>query len=158
MIHMGGHKIGLHLENSRSFESFAKEKVILERHIGKPVVAVSKHGSGKAKYGFHHYAPYDPDNYIRWAQQSGMKLFLGNLQDASIRPSESETGFRVFPSAFWLEPAWRDTGRFTIDWLRSEALLFDIILLIHPENVLAEESLCEDFRGLLHLLDTRVLE
>ena len=158
MIHMGGHKIGLHLENSRSFESFAKEKAILERHIGKPVVAVSKHGSGKAKYGFHHYAPYDPDNYISWAQQSGMKLFLGNLEDPSIRPSENETGFRVFPSAFWLEPAWRDTRRFTIDWLRSEALLFDIILLIHPENVLAQESLYEDFKGLLHLLDTRVLE
>jgi hypothetical protein len=155
---MGGHKIGLHLENSRSFESFAKEKAILERHIGKPVVAVSKHGSGKAKYGFHHYAPYEPDNYIRWAQQSGMKLFLGNLEDPSIRPSENETGFRVFPSSFWLESAWRDTRRFTIDWLRSEALLFDIILLIHPENVLADESLYEDFKGLLHLLDTRVLE
>src|SRR5262249_61689917 len=34
---------------------------------------------------------------------------LGNLEDPSIRPSENETGLRVFPSAFWLEPAWRDT-------------------------------------------------
>jgi len=42
--------------------------------------------------------------------------------------------------------------------VRTEAHVFDIILLIHPENVLAEESLYEDFKGLLHLLDTRVLE
>src|SRR6185503_7292837 len=81
LIDAGGHEIGLHLENSRSFESFRQEKSILERHIGRPVVAVSKHGSGEAKYGFHHYAPYEPHNYTRWAQASGMKLFLGNLED-----------------------------------------------------------------------------
>ena len=109
LIAAGGHEIGLHLENSRSYECFANEKSMLERHIGKSVVALSKHGSGEAKYGLHHYAPYEPDNYIPWARRSGMKLFLGNLEDPSIRPSEDATGFRAYPSAFWLEPAWRDT-------------------------------------------------
>jgi hypothetical protein len=158
LISEGGHEIGLHLENSRSFESFVAEKKMLERHIGKPVLAVSKHGSGGAKYGFHHYAPYEPDKYVEWARHSGMKLFLGNLEDPSIRPSVDETGFRAYPSAFWLEPAWRNTETFTIDWLVSQANLIDIVLLIHPENVFADPAVLEEFKSLLLSLNTRILE
>jgi hypothetical protein len=158
LIDAGGHEIGLHLENSRSFESFRKEKSILERHIGRPVVAVSKHGSGKAKYGFHHYAPYEPDNYAHWAQGSGMKLFLGNLEDPSIPPSKNGAGIRVYPSAFWLEPSWRDTRKFTIEWLRAKASVSDIVLLMHPDNVLADPSLVEDLKSLLSSLDTKLLQ
>lgn len=158
LISEGGHKIGLHLENSRSFDSFFTEKKMLERHIGKSVLAVSKHGSGGAKYGFHHYAPYEPDKYVKWARQSGMKLFLGNLENPNIGPSVNETGFRAYPSAFWLEPAWRNTETFTIDWLVSQANLIDIVLLIHPENVLRDPALLEEFKHLLLSLDTRILE
>lgn len=158
LIDVGGHQIGLHLENSRSFESFLSEKSMLERHTGRQVIAVSKHGSGKAKYGFRHYAPYEPDDYIFWAQQSGMNLFLGNLEDPSIRASEYESGFRVYPSAFWLEPAWRNTHIFTVDWLLAQAHVLDIVLLIHPENILLEPSLLNEFRRLLDSLDTRVIE
>ena len=157
LIDAGGHEIGLHLENSRSFETFCNEKAMLERYIGRPVVAVSKHGSGKKKYGFHHYAPYEPDKYIRWARESGMKVFLGNLEDPTIRPLEGETDLQVYPAAFWLEPSWRDTRRFTIKWLLAQASVSDIVLLMHPDNVLADPSLTEDLKGLLSSLDTRLL-
>jgi len=157
LITKGGHEIGLHLENSRTFDSFLTEKKMLERHIGKPILAVSKHGSGGTKYGFHHYAPYEPDKYLEWARQSGMKLFLGNLEDPSIRPSVDETGFHIYPSAFWLEPAWRNTEMFTIDWLVSQVNFIDIVLLIHPENVLADPTLSEEFNRLLLSIDTRIL-
>ena len=158
LIDEGDHEIGLHLENSRSFDNFVTEKQMLERHIGKSVLAVSKHGSGGAKYGFHHYAPYEPDKYIEWARQSTMKLFLGNLEDPSIRPSVDETDFRAYPSAFWLEPAWRNTKVFTIDWLLSQAKPFDIVLLIHPESVLADPILTEAFKRILFSLESRILE
>ena len=158
LISEGGHEVGLHLENSRSFASFISEKKMLERHIGKSVFAVSKHGSGGAKYGLHHYAPYEPDSYVEWARQCGMKLFLGNLEDPSIGSSVDETGFHVYPSAFWLEPAWRNTEIFTIDWLVSQENLTDTVLLIHPENVLADPALSEEFKRLLTSLDTRILE
>jgi hypothetical protein len=158
LIKVGGHEIGLHLENSRSFESFRNEKSMLERHIGRPVLSVSKHGSGKAKYGFHHYAPYEPDNYVRWAQESGMKLFLGNLEDPSIPPLENEAGFHVYPAAFWLEPSWRDTRKFTIEWLLSKANASDIVLLMHPDNVLADPLLLEHLKTLLSSLDTKLLQ
>ena len=157
LIDAGGHEIGLHLENSRSFETFCNEKAMLERYIGRPVASVSKHGSGKRKYGFHHYAPYEPDKYIRWARKSGMKVFLGNLEDPTIRPLEGETDLQVYPAAFWLEPSWRDTRRFTIKWLLAQASVSDIVLLMHPDNVLADPSLTEDLKSLLSSLDTRLL-
>lgn len=158
LIAEGGHEIGLHLENSRSFDTFVTEKKILERHIGKLVLAVSKHGSGGTKYGFHHYAPYEPEKYVEWARRSGMNLFLGNLEDPTIMPSLDETGFRDYPSAFWLEPAWRNTKTFTIDWLVSQAKLKDIVLLIHPENILADPVLLEEFKRLLLSLDTKIIK
>ncbi len=65
----GGHEIGLHLENSRSLDTFREEIRIVEEHCEKKVRAVSKHGSGGAKFGFHHYAPYEPEKYIDWSSQ-----------------------------------------------------------------------------------------
>jgi hypothetical protein len=152
----GGHEIGLHLENSRSFETFSDEKAALERFIGRPVVSVSKHGSGKHKYGFHHYAPYEPDKYIDWAQRSGMKVLLGNLEDPTLPPSP-RAGLQFYPSAFWLEPSWRDTRKFPVEWLHDRARATDVVLLFHPDNVLADPALTRDLKNLLGALDTRLL-
>lgn len=158
LIEDGGHEIGLHLENSRSFETFATEKRLLEAHIRRPVLAVSKHGSGGEKYGLHHYAPYEPERYVEWARRSGMTLFLGNLEDPSLGPAVDAIGFRSYPSAFWLEPAWRNTSVFTIDWLLSEARSRDVVLLLHPENVLAAPALTAELQRLLASLETRILQ
>jgi hypothetical protein len=157
LIEAGKHEIGLHLENSRSFETFRNEKAMLEHHIGRPVASVSKHGSGTKKYGLHHYAPYEPDKYIHWARECGMKVFLGNQEDPTIPPLVSAADIKVYPSAFWLEPSWRDTQRFTIEWLLAEANVSDIVLLMHPDNVLADPSLTRDLKSLLGSLDTRLL-
>ena len=130
---------------------------MLERHIGRPVTSISKHGSGKRKHGFHHYAPYEPDKYILWAKKSGMKVFLGNLEDPTIPPSKAERDLKIYPSAFWLEPSWRDTRRFPVNWLLSQGRMSDVVLLMHPDNVLADPSLTEDLSGLLSSLETRLL-
>jgi hypothetical protein len=156
LIDHGRHEMGLHLEDSRSFDTFCAEKAMLEGHLGRPISAVSKHGSGGRKYGRRHYAPYEPDKYIDWARHSEMKIFLGNLEDPSIGGQEDETGFRAYPSAFWLEPAWRDTKVFTINWLRGEAAKTDVVLLIHPENVLADFGLLANLITLLDTIETRI--
>jgi hypothetical protein len=158
LIEVGRHEIGLHLEDSRSYETFAREKAMLERFIGRPVTSFSKHGSGRYKYGFHHYAPYKPDNYIRWAHQSGMKVFLGNLEDPTLPPPAPENGLTFYPSAFWLEPSWRDTEKFPVEWLLGAAKTSDIVLLFHPDNVLAEPGLTRDLKTLITSLDTRLLQ
>jgi hypothetical protein len=156
LIDAGGHDIGLHLENSRSFATFSDEKAMLERYVGRSVVAVSKHGSGKHKYGFHHYAPYEPDKYIDWVRKSGMTVFLGNLEDPTLPPA-AYADLKVYPSAFWLEPSWRNVGKFPVDWLLGQARTSDIVLLFHPDNVLADPSLTYDLKRLLSSLDTRLL-
>jgi len=156
LIEAGGHEIGLHLENSRSYATFSAEKTMLETYVRRKVTAFSKHGSGKYKYGFHHYAPYEPEKYVSWAHQSGMKVFLGNLEDPSIPPSVDER-LIVYPSAFWLEPSWRDTRKFTIEWLRRRAADRDVVLLMHPDNVLADATLTAALKSLLGSLQTRLL-
>jgi hypothetical protein len=157
LLRQGGHVSGLHLENSRSFASFAKEKALLERHLRAPVRALSKHGSGQARYGRRHYAPYEPAKYVAWARQIGMNVFLGNLEDPSLRPERVDGEFVSFPSAFWLEPPWRDTAKFSLDWLLSRARTSDTVLLVHPENVLASAELTRSFTDLLAALPTRTL-
>jgi len=158
LLYAGRHEIGLHLENSRSFTTFLAETRILERHIGRKVLAVSKHGSGSAKYGFHHYAPYEPEKYIDWAQQVSMRLFLGNLEDPSLEFMNGPNGLLIFPAAFWLEPFWRDTKKFPVDWLLDHAHQRDIVLLVHPENILADPKLVADFKKLINNLESRVFE
>jgi hypothetical protein len=157
LMEEGGHLVGLHLENSRSFETFAEEKQFIERHTGQTVRAVSKHGSGRFKYGYHHFAPYEPDKYLDWARKSGMNLFFGNVEDPSIVPQIRADGFASYPSAFWLEPAWRDTERFTIDWLTNQAGTRDVVLLVHPDNVLADAKLTKQFESLITGLETRIV-
>lgn len=156
LIEQGRHEIGLHLENSRSYASFEAEKRMLESHVGTPVRAVSKHGSGGAKFGFYHYAPYEPERYVEWARQAGMKLLLGNLEDPSLEPQPELGGFTFFPAAFWLEPHWRDTASFTVDWLVRRAGTSDVVLLVHPENVLESSDLTDSFDRLVGVLETKI--
>jgi hypothetical protein len=158
LLDVGGHEIGLHLENSRSLATFVKEKEILQHHLGRKVFALSKHGSGGAKYGLHHYAPYEPEKYVQWAGQASMRLFLGNLEDPCVEPTKVSGELLVYPSAFWLEPAWRDTETFTVDWLLDRAKRQDIVLLVHPENVLAQPDLTADFKRLIRTLESRILQ
>jgi hypothetical protein len=158
ILDSGGHEIGLHLEDSRSLDRFMEEKRIVERHIARKVMCVSKHGSGGAKYGFHHYPPYEPEKYVEWAKLASMRLFLGNQQDPLMEPTNAGNGLLVFPSAFWLEPHWRDTKKFTVEWLLDHAQDRDIVLLVHPENVLADEGLVADFKRIIKTLESRIVQ
>ncbi len=157
LLDAGCHQIGLHLENSRSFATFLEEKQIVEHYLGRRVLAVSKHGSGGMRFGFHHYAPYEAEKYIEWARDVSMRLFLGNLQDPSLEPTDAGD-LLVFPSAFWLEPPWRDTKKFTVDWLMDHARHRDIVLLVHPENLLADPGLIGDFKKVIRALESRIFQ
>jgi hypothetical protein len=153
LMSQGNHALGLHLEDSRSLDTFLAERAFLEQATGRRVRAVSKHGSGKEKYGRRHHAPYEPEKYEQWCAQAGLPLFLGNLEDASLPSYVSPRGVTVFPSAFWLEPAWRDTRAFSIEWLVESSRHRDVVLLMHPENTLSSERLTEDLSTLLRECD-----
>lgn len=157
LVEQGRHEIGLHLENSRSFETFLAEKQRLEAHVGKPIHAMSKHGSGTYKYGRSHYAPYEMDRYIDWARRTQMKVLFGNLEDPSIAPLGDDGGVICFPAAFWLEPSWRNTVKFSDDWLIDHAQESDTVLLVHPENVFENPKINQSFVRLISGLETKIL-
>src|SRR4051812_48194842 len=156
LVEQGPHEIGLHLEDSRSFDSFCAERNRLEQQTGKRILSFSKHGSGSAKYGLRHHAPYEPEKYLEWACKTGMRVFFGNLEDPAINAVRNN-GLCTFPSAFWLEPHWRDTKTYSVEWLLKEAEAKDVVLLIHPENVLADAKLTEDFTRLISEVETKIL-
>jgi hypothetical protein len=153
LMEAGGHVFGLHLENSRSAEAFREELGSLERALGRRVVEFSKHGSGRLHLGRHHYAPYEPERYLPWARQAGMKLFFGNLENPELRPVMDD-GLLFYPSAFWLEPHWRDTKRFPIEWLLREAAERDVVMLMHPDNVTSSPEIMSEFLMAIESLET----
>src|SRR5260370_19209062 len=91
LLDAGRHEIGLHLENARSLTTFIEEMQIVGHHVARKVRAVSKHGSGGAEYGFHHYSPYEPERYIECAEQTSLRVFLVNLEDPSLNPPTAAT-------------------------------------------------------------------
>ena len=159
LMEAGGHRFGLHLENSRSAETFTEELESLERRLGRRVVEFSKHGSGRLRLGRHHFPPYEPEKYLPWARESGMKVFFGNLEDPRLAPVKDGGDGELlwFPSAFWLEPHWRDTRKFPIEWLLSEAQERDVVMLLHPDNVTSDPAIMREFLIALEKLETAVL-
>jgi len=157
LIKKGHHEIGLHLENSRSFLTFRSELDRLERHVGKPVLAFSKHGSGKNKSGRRHYVPYEHNLYQEWVHRAGMRVIMGNAEDPSIIANTNNSNIVFFPSAFWLEHNWRDTNKYTIQWLCTESINRDIVLLFHPDNVIAEPALTKDLNYIIENTEAKLL-
>jgi hypothetical protein len=156
LMQAGGHHFGLHLENSRTVETFREELGSLEKKLGRRVVEFSKHGSGKLHLGRHHFAPYEPERYLPWAKGAEMRLFFGNLEDPEMSPVQ-DGELLYFPSAFWLEPYWRDKKRFPIEWLLHEAEVRDVVMLMHPDNVTASPEVMGEFLMAIERLETAVL-
>lgn len=156
LMSAGNHVYGLHLENSRSAETFREELASLQRELGFPVTAFSKHGSGRYTLGRHHFAPYEPDRYLPWAREAGIRFFFGNLEDPRLAPVE-DGGLLYYPSAFWLEPEWRDKKKFPIEWLLREAAGRDIVLLLHADNVTADPAVMREFRMAVEQLESVIL-
>jgi hypothetical protein len=154
LVRAGGHSFGLHLEDSRSYDTFLQEKRLLERHVGQEVLCVSKHGSGGRKYGRRHHAPYEPAKYVDWAFRSRMLRVLGNLEDPTIAPETVDGALTFHPSAFWLEPHWRDGKSFPVDWLIERVRSHDVVMLVHPENVLTDAALSSDFLRIVDSCET----
>ncbi len=153
----GGHRIGLHLENSRSIETFNAELKLIKEKLNSKIEVFTKHGSGKHKYGLHHYAPYEPEKYLMWGTELGMKLFLGNLEDPSIPNYRTHDGLLYFPAAFWLEHYWRNTSVFDINWLIKESKEKDIVLLLHAENVVHNTLFFDELELILQNTETKIL-
>jgi hypothetical protein len=92
---------------------------------------------------------------LPWAKRAGMKLFFGNLENPEI-PPVLDGGLLYYPSAFWLEPFWRDKKKFPIEWLLEEAKSRDVVMLLHPDNVTSDPEIMREFRMAVERLDAAV--
>ena len=82
-----------------------------------------------------------------------MKLFYGNLEDPRMLP-ERDGDVLFYPSAFWLEPHWRDKRKFPIEWLLREAVERDVVMLMHPDNVTSSPEIMREFKMAVEQLET----
>ncbi len=145
LLKEGGHQFGLHLENSKSKESFLLE---WENFHSFPnclnAKTFSKHGSGVHKLGKYHYPIYEPEKYIQWANECGYEYPSGNgIASCASELYEDENGY--YPNLFWIEPSYRHQGFRNIDEVLFVAKKRNVVVLIHPCNFKADSETRDDF-------------
>ena len=134
-----GHSIGLHAVHTNDYKDFSRDLTKISKRFEGKVYGFTKHGSGKFKLSRRHDPNYEVEKFIKYARQSNLKYFLGNGEN----PEEREkiiNGVLYFPSAFWLNRNYRE-DKFTIDWLANESVNRDIVVLVHPMDVVAGTEL-----------------
>jgi hypothetical protein len=146
----GGHKIGLHAENTRSFETFLPELKEM-KHKAPPlqVESFTKHGSGELKLGRYHYPPYEPEKYKEWATKTGISFFFGNGISCNESELYSKNGY--FENMFWIEREYRHPGFSDFQQVIAAAKKQDVTILIHPCNYNASPLVAADFKQLVQL-------
>ncbi len=150
LLEAGGHKLGLHAENTLSFETFSKELMSFKEKVQPSTVgSYTKHGSGIIKLGKHHYPPYEPDKYKDWYEKTGTAIYFGNGIIRSKDDIYCENGF--FPNMFWLERDYRDSGFNELQDLLDAARSKDVVALIHPCNYQRVKDVSNDFKLLVKL-------
>ena len=153
----GGHKLGLHAENTRSYETFIEEYTTLKSKVNNlPIDSFSKHGSGNIKLGKFHYPNYEPENYLNWSKKSGVNYFFGNDICKNEQDLDQKDGF--FPNIFWIERDYRHPDFFELEKLINAAKKKDVVVLIHPCNYDSTLDVKEDFKRLVNLAKNEGVE
>lgn len=152
-----GHSVGLHAVHTRDYKDFSRDLNKISRRFDGRVYGFTKHGSGKFKLSRRHDPNYDPNKFIQYAKQSNLKYFLGNGEN----PEEREkiiNGVLYFPSAFWLNRNYRE-DKFTIDWLTDESVNRNIVVLVHPMDVVSgTELMVREYEKMLDKVEFRIID
>lgn len=151
LLSAGNHEWGLHLENSRSENTFIQEWNEFRKYPScSQTSSFSKHGSGVHKLGKYHYPIYEPEIYKNWADKNNFQFPSGNgIASCKEDLFKDETGF--FKSIFWLEPNYRNSGFANVESLIEAALESDVVALIHPCNFVADPITRKDFELMIEL-------
>lgn len=145
-----GHAIGLHAENTRSYETFLGELQALQSKLpGIKLHSFSKHGSGVRKLGRFHYPPYEPAKYVEWGEQAGVPFLYGN--EAIVQANKDASP----QSIFWLERDYRASTFSNLEQLISLAQTQGIVVLTHPENVIRDLNCQTDLEALIALAQVK---
>jgi hypothetical protein len=149
LMQEGGHRAGLHAENTRSFETFKSEWDTMSKACSLELGSFSKHGSGQLKLGKYHYPPYEPDKYKEWANKLGVEFRFGNGICSSVKDFEDASEF--YPEMFWIERDYRDQRFSNLEEVIECAKNNLVPVLIHPSNYSANKEVKQDFKELISL-------
>jgi hypothetical protein len=150
LIKIGGHKIGLHAENTRSFETFKNELSLFRKKLNSEKVdSFSKHGSGNLKLGKYHYPPFEPQKYLEWSKSLDIRYISGN--DIAEKKEELFAANNYFSRIFWIEREYRSKDFFDLKKVVDAAKENDIVVLIHPCNFDSTKAVLDDFIELIRL-------
>jgi len=151
LFEIGGHQWGLHLENSRSIDTFTQEWLIFRNYSGcKNAKSFSKHGSGFHKLGKHHYEIYEPKTYQNWAKKMGYEYPSGNgIASCAEDLFADSNGW--FPNLFWLEADYRLPKFSSVEDMINSAKDNLVVVLIHPCNYIADSRTRNDFHLMVKL-------
>jgi len=140
LIKLGKHEICWHVDASNNFSVFKKEYEFICNKLKIKIRAFSKHGSGKLnkKLGYYHCPEYNELNLINWGNQLKLKEFYGNGENPSVYEIK-ENGLKIFSNAFWIDKKYR-SEKYNLNWLLKESKKRDIVLLIHPEDIIKKEN------------------
>lgn len=147
LLQAGGHKFGMHAEDTRSYETFVEELSILKKMCPDlPMHSFTKHGSGQLKLGRRHYYPYEPEKYLEWGKQSQMPFHSGN---GVAEMADFETEKEFYPKVFWMEPEYRSQTFNSVDQVLRLAEQKTVIISTHPENLRAIPQVKKDMITLI---------
>lgn len=148
---LGGHKLGLHAEDTRDFETFKKEFTDVQKYFNLvELTSFTKHGSGNWKSGRNHYPPYEPEKYLEWAELLGIPFLFGNKEDIN-EPCQSNGQNQFYSSAFWLDRPYTDYGQSSLQNVIDIAKVRNIVLLIHCADFVADERVAQGMRDLVSM-------
>jgi len=143
-----GHRIGLHAEDTRSEKSFLSEVAEFKRRLGlEKLDFFTKHGSGQIKLGRRHHPPYEEEKYRAWSKKHGIAFPFGNGQELS----EDTEHDSFHKNMFWINRGYRDNDKHSVSWAIDKAAESTLVVIIHPENYLADPTVKKDLDQLVSL-------
>ena len=146
---LDGHMIGLHSEDTRTIDTFRDELKTLQAHFSSRVISsFTKHGSGKWKSGRKHYPLYEPDKYLRWADDIGVPFLFGNQEVHNVEDVTGEAGF--YPRMYWIDRLHINSSMpgimQAIEWAKQGC---HVIVIIHPCNFIGDREVEKNMRRLV---------
>jgi len=129
-----GHSVGLHAVHTQNFSHFMRDLDAVAKKFGGTISGVTKHGSGGMKLSRRHDPIYDSDTMLKYTVAASLKYFLGNGENPT-EEMELKDGIVYAPSAFWINRNYRE-DRYSVDWLLDQSESQNIVVLVHPEDIL----------------------
>jgi len=156
LLKKGNHQLGFHAENTKSFETFESEiNLFIKNNKKMDLHSFTKHGSGNVTIGKNHYAPYEPEKYIKWSKKIRIRYLFGN----EICESEKSFDDKNFtPKMFWIHENYRNNSLNRIEQIAHIAKKTTVPIIIHPSNFVANEQVFNDFRQLVSLAKKNDIE